>query len=55
MSGASKVRATKIRQQGTAVRAVKPGRPYNGDNLVAQHDASAKKAARKSSAARRSS
>lgn len=55
MTRASKVRATKVRQQGIAVKRIKPGQPVNGPNLVAQHDASAKKAARKASASRRAS
>jgi hypothetical protein len=53
MSGASKVRATKVRQQQPAKRTSKPGRPFNGPNLVAQHDGSTKKAARKASGSRR--
>ena len=54
MSGVSKVRVTKVRQLHPAVKQSKAGHPVKGGNLVAQHDASAKKAARKSSTARRS-
>lgn len=53
MSRATKVHTTKTRQQHTATRMMKPGRPVNGMNLVPQHEASAKKAARKTSASRR--
>jgi hypothetical protein len=53
MSRATKVHATKTRQQNAATRQMKPGRPVNGMNLVPQHEASAKKAARKTVASRR--
>ena len=49
MSRAHKVITTKVRQQGIAVKQPKPGKPVNGPNLVPQHTASAKKAARRSS------
>lgn len=55
MSRVNRVITTKAHQQGVAVKQVKPGRPVNGPNLVAQHDASAKKAARKASSGRKSS
>lgn len=48
MSGVSKVRVTKIRQQHPAVKQTKPGKPVNGANLVQQKDTSTKKAAAKS-------
>lgn len=48
MSGVSKVRVTKVRQHHAAVKQTKPGKPVNGQNLVAAKDMSAKKAAKKS-------
>ena len=55
MSKVHRVNATKVRQAGVAVKKAKPGRPVNGANLVPQHDASAKKAARKATSSRRGS
>lgn len=49
MSKAARVRVTKVRQQHRAEKRMRAGQPYNGPNLVAQHGASSKKAARKSS------
>jgi hypothetical protein len=49
MTKASKVKATKVRQQHNATKQTRAGLPYNGPNLVAQHGKSSKKAARKSS------
>jgi hypothetical protein len=53
MSRAHTVRATKRRQQGAAVKQRKPGKPYNGPNLVAPREPSSNKAARKAAAASR--
>lgn len=53
MSRAAKVHVTKTRQQHAATRQMRPGQPVNGANLVPQHEASAKKAARKTTASRR--
>jgi hypothetical protein len=50
VTGASKVRATKVRQAHKATKRIKPGQPYNGPNLVPQRPPSAKKTARKVSA-----
>jgi len=49
MPKAHKVTTTKVRQQGIAVKQPRPGKPVNGPNLVPQHAASAKKAARRGS------
>jgi hypothetical protein len=48
MSKASKVHVTKTPQQHRATRQTRPGKAYNGPNLVAQRGESSKKAVRKS-------
>lgn len=48
MSGVAKVRTTKVRQQHSAVKQTKPGKPVNGPNLVGHKEMSTKKAAKKS-------
>ncbi len=53
MSGVAKVRTTKVRQQHSAVKQTKPGKPVNGANLVNQREGSTKKAARKQTASHR--
>lgn len=55
MGRVHKVVTTKVRQHGVATKQSKPGKPVNGPNLVQQHDASAKKNARKASTTRRTS
>ena len=53
MTNVHKVRATKVRQQGSGTKQRRPGKPYNGPNLVGPREASSNKAARKAAAASR--
>ena len=53
MSRVHRVRATKVRQLGASPKQVKPGKAYNGPNLVAPREMSAKKTARKAAAGRK--
>lgn len=52
MNRAHKVRATKIRQRGAASKLNRPGKAYNGPNLIQQRESSSKKSARKAAAGR---
>lgn len=52
MTRASKVHPTKVRQKAVATKRTKPGKPYNGTNLVTQHGESSKKSARRAKSGR---
>jgi hypothetical protein len=52
MTRANRVKPTRIRQKGVATKRTRPGKPFNGPNLVAQHGESSKKSARRAKSGR---